>query len=104
MYLELSMEQANEIVLDVEVKQFDGTLITNKVSRPLKRCDKCGVKFATKAFNYCPICAMDKRCYTLGQPSPKLEIPNTPFLTVSEIGIAILIVIAIFALSAALKG
>jgi len=54
----LSNDEASAIIVDVEQKQFDGTLVTNKRSVTIKYCDKCGVKFSSKNFNYCPICTV----------------------------------------------
>lgn len=54
----LTAKEASAIIVDVEQKLFDGTARTNRIATSIRRCSQCGVKFASKAFNYCPICAV----------------------------------------------
>ena len=56
----LSLDDAKILVSNANIALQDGTIKTNSKKRPLKQCPKCKVKFASKNFNYCPRCSVDR--------------------------------------------
>lgn len=55
---ELSLAQAKELIETSNDHLLTGTAKSGRKKRPIKSCPECGVKFATNAFDYCPMCVI----------------------------------------------
>jgi len=57
---QLSQEDAELLISNANVAISCGEPLTNSKKKSRTECGDCGFKFATRSFNYCPVCAIGK--------------------------------------------